>query len=269
MTLNPWPVALALLVGCAQGPPREFDEEAEVQGLRRIELEGTEFRHSVLLNRGAEMKPALLHVYIDGDGTPWLGSGRPARDPSPRNPLVLRLMGLDPGPAVYLGRPCYLGHAADLGCHPWHWTHGRYGEPVIASMAAVLERLRQGEGGPELALIGYSGGGALAMLLAARLDRVRLLVTLAGNLDPERWVQRHGYSPLATSRNPSSLGPLPARLRQVHIVGAEDQNLPPAVIRAALRNQPSPELWVVPGMDHRCCWERQWPELLQRIFGAP
>jgi pimeloyl-ACP methyl ester carboxylesterase len=247
-------------------PPRGVDKEAEAQGLRRIDLQGTEFGHSVLQNRAAGTAPALLHVYIDGDGTPWIGAGRPARDPGPRNPLALRLMGLDRAPAVYLGRPCYLGRSADPACHPWHWTHGRYGEPVVASMAAALERLRQARGDPELALIGYSGGGALAMLLAARLERVPLLVTLAGNLDPERWAERHGYSPLSTSLNPSSLGPLSARTRQIHIVGAQDQNLPPELIRAALRNQPRVELWVVPGMDHRCCWERDWPELLRRIF---
>ena len=51
-------------------------------------------------------------------------------------------MGLDPAPSVYLGRPCYLGRAADPGCHPWYWTHGRY----PADPEAWFAKAKQHEG---------------------------------------------------------------------------------------------------------------------------
>ena len=266
-----WP-ALALgaaTVACTYDPVRNLEVESAALGLTRIEVPGTLFRHVVLQKADASLSEQLLHVYIDGDGTPWLGPGRPAADPTPRNPLVLRLMALDPSPAVYLGRPCYLGQGGEGACHPWHWTHGRYSETVVASMAAALVRVRARYGNPELVLIGYSGGGTIAMLLAARVPGVRQLVTLAGNLDPEQWARRHGYSLLETSLNPSRNEPLPPAIRQIHIVGAQDRNLPPESLRAALAAQPDPELWVLPDADHRCCWEALWPELLARIGEAP
>ena len=37
-----------------------------------------------------------LHVYIEGDGTPYVARHDFAADPTPRNPLMLRLMTLDP-----------------------------------------------------------------------------------------------------------------------------------------------------------------------------
>lgn len=261
-------LAWTLLSACSLIPQQGIEREAKAQGFEWSEIEGKAFRHELLANRAAIANPVpqSLHVYIDGDGRPWLGPGRPAFDPGPNHPLLLRLMGMDLAPAVYLGRPCYLGHARDPGCHPWHWTHGRYGEPVVASMAAALTNLRRERGNPDLVLIGYSGGGTLAMLLTPRVQGVKRLVTLAGNLDPERWARRHEYSPLKTSLNPSRLDPLPTQVRQIHIAGADDRNLPPEDIRAALAHQPTAELWVVPGMDHRCCWEREWPALLQRIL---
>src|SRR6266545_4164343 len=94
-------LVIALLGGCA-GPSERF--------AARVEGEG--FAHVVY--RPAGLRPdggRVLHIYLDGDGTPW-ERGRPAPDPTPRAPLVLRLMALDPAPRVYLGRPCYHGLAA-------------------------------------------------------------------------------------------------------------------------------------------------------------
>ena len=78
----------------------------------------------------------MLHVYLDGDGTPMLGS-YPAADPTPRDPLVLDLMALDSTPSIYVGRPCYHG-LSGAPCSPSLWTSGRYSEPVVASMAAGI-----------------------------------------------------------------------------------------------------------------------------------
>jgi pimeloyl-ACP methyl ester carboxylesterase len=132
-------------------------------------------------------------------------------------------------------------------------------------MAAALELVRARRGNPELALIGYSGGGTLAMLLAPRVPGVGQLVTLGGNLDPQRWALLHGYSPLETSLNPSREDPLPPAIRQIHIVADDDRNVPPGMARAALAGQPAAEIWVLPDADHRCCWAARWPELLERL----
>lgn len=255
-----WVVLFTL--GCATAPSADLDRQAKALGFVSRTLDGTEFKHRVYRNRSASVAGGCLHVYLDGDGTPWLGPGRPAADPTPREPLALRLMALDPAPSIYLGRPCYLGLNRSLGCHPWHWTHGRYGELVVVSLAAVLRRLLAEGTASHLVLIGYSGGGALAMLLAERLSQVSAVVTLAGNLDVDRWAQLHGYTPLRGSLNPADRAPLPPRIRQWHWMGERDLNVPPASVNPVVEDGPSIRVAILPGIDHRCCWEAVWPSLL-------
>jgi pimeloyl-ACP methyl ester carboxylesterase len=179
--------------------------------------------------------------------------------------MVLRLMALDPAPSLYLGRPCYLGLHHSAHCHPWHWTHGRYGKMVVDSLVAVLQRILADGVDSDLVLIGYSGGGTLAMLLAERLPRVSAVVTLAGNLDVVRWARLHDYSPLRGSLNPADSAPLPPRIRQWHWMAARDHNVPPALVRPVVAAGESTRVEILPNIDHRCCWEAVWPRLLNMM----
>ncbi|TVQ85775.1 MAG: alpha/beta fold hydrolase, partial [Chromatiaceae bacterium] len=191
-----------------------------------------------------------------------------ASDPTPRHALALQLMAVDPAPAVYVGRPCYHGEARTPPCTPWHWTQGRYGDAVVTSLAAAIDRFADQAGASDLVLIGYSGGGVLAMLLAERLPQVRLVVTLAANLDIDAWCDLHGFSRLTDSLNPAQRPSLPATIRQWHLAGSDDRNVPPALIRRALDRQHDHRFRVLPATDHRCCWQAHWPALL-RDFGVP
>ncbi len=262
-------LGLSLLAGCTAPGPRAYQDAAEGLGFRAAEVAGEGFTHRVYLNRAAARADVeVLHVYLDGDGIPWHGRGRPALDPSPRNPLVLRLMARDGAPAVYLGRPCHLDAKESSACRPWHWTHGRYSEAVVASMASALSRILERHPAERVLLIGYSGGGALAMLIAPRLPAVEGVVTLAANLDVAGWADHHGYSRLEGSLDPARRPPLPPRIRQWHWVGADDREVPPPLVARALAGQQGAALEVIPGLDHACCWEAHWPRLLDVVSGA-
>lgn len=256
-------VLLGALCGCAT-PLQRAERLAGDAGFSMMQVAGEGFQHLVYLRRNGADSP--LHVYIEGDGLPWLTEDIPSEDPTPHDPLALRLMRHDPHSSVYLGRPCYFeqpGKHCQLGL----WTMARYSPMVVRSMAVALSALRNGRATPDLILIGYSGGGSLAALLADELEGVRGVITLAANLDTEAWVQAHGYSPLRDSLNPATR--LPVRnlaRRERHYFGAADRNAGQTFAVRYFDTHPAARSEAIAGFDHRCCWERAWPQLLDRAL---
>jgi hypothetical protein len=252
-----------LLLAACSSAPKELSLYALSLGMGREIVAGTVFQHVLFIRAGRP--PRTLHVYLDGDGTPWQAWG-PATDPTPRNPLVLRLMALDTAPSVYLGRPCYLGLADTPPCSSVLWTAERYSEAVVSSMEAALWRFMVGTKFDRLVWVGYSGGGTLAVLLAPRFEATTDLITIGANLDIDAWTDLHGYSRLAGSLNPSRRPPLPAWIRQHHYVGGKDRVVPERVVA---RGSIDPgTVIVIPSYDHTCCWEAIWPTLLADVERA-
>jgi len=254
-------LCVLLLLSACTGPNVRFDRLAEGYGFFRQTVQASVFSHVLFTNRhfGAGRR---LHVYLGGDGVPWIRGRWLSADPTPGDAVGLRLMALDRMPSVYLGRPCYHGSGPAGTCDPVIWTQARYSSGVVQSLQQVV-RLVLAEGGyTELVLIGYSGGGALAMLLAPHFPETQALVTIAGNLDIDAWTTHHGYLPLNGSLNPKALPRLATSLRQIHLIGEADINIPPWMSRSALRGQPAARIIEWPRFDHGCCWERVWPEIL-------
>ena len=220
------------------------------------------FQHIVFRRAGAPAK--TLHVYLDGDGTPWRRR-EPAPDPTPTNPLVLDLMALDPAPSLYVGRPCSLGLATSPPCSSALWTSRRYAPEVVASMETVVREAVRAGGFERLAWFGHSGGGTLAVLLAPRFPESTDVVTVAANLDIDAWTALHGHERLDGSLNPARFPPLPAAIRQRHYVGARDRLVPPEV--TARGPIPRDSVVVVAGYDHVCCWTSMWRDVLAALAG--
>jgi pimeloyl-ACP methyl ester carboxylesterase len=257
-------IANSFLLGSCTSAPNRLDQIALGMGLEkhRLRAQGFElivYRHRVVQAQGR------LHVYLEGDGTPWIGGARVSSDPTPRNPLALRLMALDPAPALYLARPCYNGTVATPPCNPWLWTSGRYSETVVAAMATALRDLIDTQDAKQVTLIGYSGGGVLAWLLAQRIPEVRALVTIAANLDIDRWADRHSFSRLTGSLNPAAGRRMRPAVKQWHFAGRYDQIVPPTLIGEAAWQLGSATRVFIEASDHRCCWLRLWPGILRRL----
>ncbi len=242
--------------GCSS-PIDRYHAMASEHGATSLLLQGRGFDHQAYFTPMTGDSGHMLHVYLDGDGTPWRTPRRVAPDPSPRDPLVLKLMLRDEAPTLYLGRPCYLRRKSDRDCPSRYWTSHRYSEDVVASMAVALEGFLSRHGYERVRLIGFSGGGTLAMLMAPRISGTEAVITLAGNLDPDAWTRHHGYLPLTGSLNPMRLDPLPEYINQLHLVGSEDDNILPTVAGV--------DVEVVRGIDHNCCWLGLWPAILKRI----
>lgn len=254
-----WLIVVAQLSGCAS-PAQRLDDRAADLGYRRVVVRGGGFSHVAYIKNGGATPNSALHVYLEGDGTPWVRKRVAAADPTPRVPLMLELMLLDPAPSLYLGRPCYHGLNKARVCTPDVWTDKRYSEAVVASMSAALDRVS--EEYPALVLLGYSGGGTLAMLLAERQPKTETVITVAANLDTERWAELHKQQPLTGSLNPATRPQLPPRIRQMHFAGAQDDNVPPALVRDAITQQQGATFKVFRKQDHSCCWRDVWKEIL-------
>lgn len=256
---------ILLLSGCVAPTQRVFEEAASF-GFRPLELEGGGFRLTAFFKTAeTTAKADRLHVYLEGDGTPWQSRWRVSDDPTPRNPVMLRLMALDEAPALYLGRPCYHGHGTDAGCSPALWTGRRYAPEIVDSLAAGLRGFLRRHGFRRLALFGHSGGGALALLLAPRFPEIFAVVTLAGNADTTAWTAHHHYNPLLGSLNPADIRN--GNLAEYHYLGAEDHIVPPEVFRPIAERRSPTGVTVVPGFDHGCCWRDIWATILKRVDG--
>ena len=131
--------ASALIVACST-PSERFDRMALEQGFHKTELEGSDFSH-VIYDNGKLGTTSTLHVYLGGDGTPWIGGFIIASDPTPRRPIILKLMAMDEAPSLFLGRPCYHGYSDRHPCKPDYWTSARYSEDVIDSMVRALRKI--------------------------------------------------------------------------------------------------------------------------------
>ncbi len=257
-------IGVSVLGACAT-PAQRIDETARELGYTQQWVQGTDFLHLVYLKPGLGSE---FHVYLEHDGLPWVVDDRIADDPTPRHPLMLRMMALDPAPTIYLGRPCYYGLATAPHCSPALWTNERYSERVVASMARALKSIIQRDPDAKLVFIGHSGGGTLAVLLAERFSETHAVVTLAGNLDITAWAGLHGYSPLIGSLNPATRPPLDTAIVQRHYVGMLDRNVPPVIARRYAASHPSTHVIELPGIDHDCCWEKLWPGMLADLAAA-
>ncbi|MFK7913438.1 MAG: alpha/beta hydrolase-fold protein [Pseudomonadales bacterium] len=241
-------LACALLSGC-QAPG--LARQASRLDLEPLVVEGIGHRHLAYrlahANAGANQPVVVL---LDGDGRAFLTPTTVARDPTPVSSFLLRMMPAIAASAevLYLARPCY-GTASDPACHPRLWTTHRYSAAVVASLAAALDA-QLGTQRPRI-LVGHSGGGVLAALLAEqRPDTTMALITAAAPLDIDAWTELQGYTPLYGSRKPDLAALRPVCQR--HYFGDTDAEVPPQLVQQWSSANPAAFSKVAAG--HSCCW---------------
>ncbi len=73
-----------------------------------------------------------LVVYIEGDGNAWNSKYRLSENPTPKNPLTLKLATKDTADSIlYIARPCmYLEKKLMQDCPAMFWSSHRYSEEV-------------------------------------------------------------------------------------------------------------------------------------------
>ncbi len=229
---------------------------AEIRETRHFHLQ-------TLQNLAGEQK--TLRVYIEGDGHAWASRRRPSLDPTPHNLMLIDLMRRDNFPdRVYLARPCQF--VSSEHCKIPVWTSLRYSQPMVDTLNEALDQLKAKGPYNDIELIGFSGGGTLALLMAASRNDVISIRTVAGNLDPVFVNQFHNVSPMPDSLNPIDFSSKLASIPQLHFIGGKDTVITPAVYdhyQSSFSKQHCLSRYVKPAARHNTGWEQSWPELLE------
>ena len=257
---------ISLMAGCATlDRNAHADALAAQAGLKRelIDTDGFVLTAYARISRRDEP----LDLYIEGDGLAWISHSEPSLDPTPREATGLALAAADPAPnVVYVARPCqFTPMAMNPRCGVPYWTSKRFAPEVVASMNEAVSRFAARVSRQRINLMGYSGGGALAVLIAARRTDVASIRTMAGNLDDEFVNRLHGVSSMPQSENAIDFASRVASIAQVHFSGADDTVVPPVVAQRFVdaTGGRCVQARTVPDMTHDGDWSRRLPALLR------
>jgi predicted esterase len=212
-----------------------------------------------------------LNVYIEGDGLAWLSRKELSLDPTPRDALGLSLASQDTASnVVYLARPCQFNDFNQRPCDSAYWSNKRFSEKVIVAMNQELDSFVQKTNDQKVNLIGYSGGAAVAVLLAARRHDVNSLRTIAGNLDTEFVNQCHKVDSMHESLNPINVANQVSDIPQLHFIGIQDMVIPKAVAQRFIDQQKNVNCanLIEVQAEHQKNWVEKWHGLLQISFSC-
>ena len=209
-----------------------------------------------------------LSIYLEGDGLAWVSRTEPSRDPTPDNPIGLRLAAIDSAPnVIWIARPCqYTTMVENPSCKLYYWTTGRLSTEIVASVDLAITAAKLSSNARKIHLIGYSGGGGLALLIAARRNDVASIRSVAGNIDHEAFTSFHRVTPMSQSIDPASVAKRIDTIPQWHFFGDGDKIVPKLIGESYMRKAGTSscaQIRVILGVSHDRGWELQWPRLLQ------
>ncbi|MDX1917364.1 MAG: dienelactone hydrolase family protein [Rickettsiaceae bacterium] len=201
---------------------------AEDHGFTKKEVSGGLFNLTTFQKITEIKKPYIF--YIEGDGYAFdPNTQRITSNPTPRNMMMLRLAIRDKRPNVtYIARPCQFTPIHTQGnCHEIYWSDKRMSEEVVESINEVINKISSHK--HPIDLVGFSGGGGIAVLVAERNKNVKSIVTIGGNLDHVSFNKYHNVRPMIGSLNPIDYATKINTMPQMHFAGGKDKVVPPFI----------------------------------------
>lgn len=259
-------LGLAFLTGCAQTNVEawsQLSQRGAYYSFRPVNFDVSPFLLAGLLKNAGDSKE--LVVYLEGDGR-GVVRGRVTMDPTPAQVMGFDLAKSDPAPKIlYLARVGQFQGSQNGPSYMAYWSDKRLAEESVDAASRAIDMAKGVAGADRVHLIGYSGGGGLAVLLAERRRDVTMLTTVAGLLDTYWWVRQKRYRPLAGSLNPADKAVCLANVRQIHFYGEDDSIIPPEMsahfqtlaIFTDFRRIGQPT-------NHWRAWPELWPALLRQ-----
>jgi len=258
-------VVLTVLVSACTGSSleRRLDRAASVGGSAGFKY--TEIRTSFFTLATFHRTNANgdVSIYIEGDGFAYVTPSKLSDNPTPITPTGLILAASDlGGNVIYMARPCqFVELKREQYCSKDYWSTHRFAEEVVSSYDQALDQIKESGLGRKFNLVGYSGGGAVAVLLAARRDDIGSLRTVAGYLDHIALNKEKGVAPLWGSLDPMRAAASLTGIPQVHYSGAGDKVIPHWVSKKFVRavaDERCARALIVDRASHESGWAEFW-----------
>lgn len=268
-----FPLSIAFFVsGCLSSIPTPQERKDSLlllksQEFSEVDIQTSSFNLLSLQKNQKNCKDKDLRVYIEGDGLAWITRNTISSDPTPVNPTALKLMNQDKYECkIYLARPCQYISSAE--CNSSYWTSNRFDNRVIKSYDESLNKLKNSYKNRSFTLIGYSGGGAVASLVSAQRKDINKLITVAGNLDTNKWTTMHNISKLDKSLNPADFTKNLENIEQYHIIGNQDDIIPKDIFLSYYSKFKKKDKinYLYFDASHNCCWEEPYKKFLLDKF---
>ncbi|WP_148301936.1 alpha/beta fold hydrolase [Sneathiella glossodoripedis] len=205
----------------------------------------------------------IATIYIEGDGYSWINRTTLSSNPTPIDPIGLKLAAIDKSRnIIYLARPCqYVDIKTQPKCTPDLWSSHRYSNLVLSNYHLILNKIRRTYKINKFHLVGFSGGAAITALLTASRDDIASLRTVAGNLNHTELNKRENVSALHGSLDAIKYAQQTRSIPQAHYYGAKDTVIPGWVsdtyVRQLGKRNCSTRI-EVPKASHLEGWMKYW-----------
>jgi hypothetical protein len=259
----------ASILGCATMPlfmdrSSRADDIARKAGFTKEYVKAGDF--TLMTYQRFNRHSDSINIYIEGDGRAWETKHRLSDDPTPSNPVALKLAAVDTADNIaYIARPGQYSLSGFPGCDSKYWSSRRFAPEVVGAFSIAIDALKEKSDTKYVQLIGYSGGGAIAVLVAARRSDIAALRSVAGNLNTHAWCAYHHVSQLDGSMDPINVARQVARIPQRHFVGPRDKIVPCAIAESFVKmegDKDDERISIVDGVSHNDGWQKRWKGLL-------
>ncbi len=194
-----------------------------LNGFEAKEVKTDKFTVKILGRTFTKTEP--VRFYIQGDGNGFTRY-RPAKNPTPRGFLVPEMTFLDWSPnRIYMARPCmYVDLGNEKNCEFKKWTLEKYSKEMVNALNQVIDKYKL-DPKQKIELVGYSGGGAMAILVAAHRNDVQSIRTIAANLSSNSLTKHYSHTPLE-GLDPIDFAQKVSQIPQIHFYGDSDSVIP-------------------------------------------
>ena len=237
---------------------------AEKSGFQRNNVTAKSFKILTFSKITDYTKP--LSIFIEGDGFAWKTRYIISQNPTPKNPIGLKLAAIDQSPNIlYIARPCqYVDILQEKHCQNKFWSRSRFSDVVLKDINIVIDKFVQDYEFTKVNMYGYSGGGAIAVLIASRRNDVRSIRTVAANLNHKHLMKFHQLSPLSDSLDAIDVAQDVSKTWQYHLLGGKDkivtnESSMSFINKAKEHNSEGVNFAIVKGATHRdYSWPKEW-----------